>query len=211
MLRDVRNAARNVGSGGCVRLRSALSNLRSYFEQVKPRTIRLCSRLPPIIILSDAAAEVSGASLGAVFIDPAMGTYEFFGKRICDEMVKKWKMMGRDQVICQAELVAAPLALATWAAQLANRDLIFFIDNDPAREALIKGASAATDSARYAHACRIIGAECAAACWYARVASPSNLADHPSRGDLPLLKKAGATWTEPAPLSCEPELSLFDF
>ena len=126
-------------------------------------------------------------------------------------MVAKWKAVGREQIICQAELVTVPLALETWRDEIVDRDLLIFIDNDPAREALIKGASSANDSSHYVQYCRLICAEVAAAPWYARVASPSNIADQPSRGDFRFLQKLGAKWREPAALACELDLDLFDF
>ena len=47
----------------------------------------------------------------------------------------------------------------------AIENLIFFIDNDPAREALVRGASSAADSSRYVHACRVLCAAEAVAPW----------------------------------------------
>ena len=182
-----------------------------YFLKVKPRKIRLDVKLPPVVILTDAAAEECGASLGAVLIDTYTGCYEFFGKRISANMVAQWQALGRNQVICQAELITIPLALATWRGRLADRDVFVFIDNDPARECLIRGLSSASDSTRYVHACRLLCAENGMAAWYARVASPSNIADQPSRGDFSVLLASGAKCVEPVSLACEPHLVLHNF
>ena len=126
ILRDVRDAARVSGPPGHPRLIRALTNLREYFEARKPRAIRLDVSQPSIIILTDAAAETSGASLGAVMVDPASGTYEYFGKRISPALVARWCSAGREQVICQAELVTIPLALETWRNRITGRDVLVF-------------------------------------------------------------------------------------
>ena len=64
-----------------------------------------------MILLTDAAAEEEGASLGSVFLDPATNRFRFFGKRIGERLIKKWQMDGKRQVICPAELITVPLAL----------------------------------------------------------------------------------------------------
>ena len=211
ILKEVRIAARDLSMTGRKRLHSALDVLAKYFQKVKPRSIRLTCSAPPIVILTDAAAEDSGSSLGAVFVDPVSKSFEFFGKKIADSMVSYWRRCGKRQIICQAELVAVPLALQTWKANLQNRDVLFFVDNEPAREALIRGSSAADDSSHYVTWCRLLCAEVGAAVWYARVASPSNISDGPSRGSFSSLIAAGARWREPSHLDCEHRLGLSDF
>jgi hypothetical protein len=146
-----------------------------------------------------------------VFFDPVSLRFEFFGKRCNDAIVSKWQKGGNKQVICQAELIAIPIALATWQSELKDRDLILFIDNDPAREALIRGSSVSPTSSEYVHWCRMLCAGLAISPWYARVASPSNIADAPSRGRFEQLHSLGACWRDPAPISCEPDLQLLDF
>ena len=64
--KELRTAARDLSRAGRPRLHSALDDLAKYFQRVRPRSIRLTSVSPPIIILTDAAAEDSGSSLGAV-------------------------------------------------------------------------------------------------------------------------------------------------
>ena len=126
-------------------------------------------------------------------------------------MVDHWRRTGKQQIICQAVLVAVPLALATWKARIANRDVLFFVDNEPAREALVRGSSVADDSSLYVTYCRLLCAEIGAAVWYARVASPSNIADAPSRGSFTSLQASGASWREPCAICCEHRLGLFNF
>ena len=75
--------------------------------------------------------------------------------------------------------------------------VIFFVDNNSARDGLIRGYSPVLES------CRLIGASSlmdAALCltpWYERVPSASNVADDPSRLDYAALEAAGAVRSDP--------------
>jgi hypothetical protein len=64
---------------------------------------------------------------------------------------------------------------------------IFFIDNDSVREALIKGNSGALASHELLLACSLVEARLGSLPWFARVPSPSNLADGPSRLNFELV------------------------
>ena len=147
----------------------------------KPRNVILVHRLPPVIIMTDAAADETGVTLGALLCDLASQTLHFFGAEVREETVHRWKLDGRRQVIGQAELVAVPVAFSTWSEVLRHRDVFVFIDNDSATAALVRGASAAESSDVIANTARLMTAELSMACWYERVPSPSNPADLPSR------------------------------
>ena len=213
--------------------RDAVASMRSekfarwkkLADELKIKEDALCSSLHPdlqpfaaakrplltLALLVEAGFPASDLVLDCLkeTYDVSSGRFEYFGKRISPDMVRRWQSDTKRQIICQAELVAIPLALETWRDALTNRDLIAFIDNDPAREALVKGTSSADVSAVYANHCRLLCAQLGIAAWYARVASPSNISDMPSRGDFTLLQSAGACWRCPAALPCEPHLGLF--
>jgi hypothetical protein len=99
ILKEVRNSARLSGADGHSRLLSALHALSEYVSAAKPRRIRISAALPPVIILTDAASESNGSSLGAVMVDPVAGVYQYFGKMINDELVREWRSSGKTQVI----------------------------------------------------------------------------------------------------------------
>ena len=104
---------------------------------------------------------------------------------------------GKEQVICQAELLAIPVAFRTWEGHLAGRDVVVFIDNEPAKDALIHGISSSLQSSLLVRYTRILCARAAVGAWYERVASPSNIADDPSRGKFTALLAAGAIEVQP--------------
>ena len=104
----VRSATRLNGMSGHRRLVAALSDLSDYSACVRPLRIRISGIVPPAVILTDAAAEDSGASLGAVLVDPVHNRYEYFGTRIAESLVHKCRPCGKSQIMCQAGLVTVP-------------------------------------------------------------------------------------------------------
>ena len=63
ILKELRTATRDLDQTGRTRLHKALGDLGDYFKRVRPRSIRLTSVSPPVIILTDAASEDSGSSV----------------------------------------------------------------------------------------------------------------------------------------------------
>jgi hypothetical protein len=137
--------------------------------------------------------------------DDLAGEIEFFSCRISPATVLHWKSEGsltgapdgKSQVFCQAELLAVPVALKTWEARLAQRDAVFFVDNDPAKDALVHGISSSSHSSELVRFTRLACARLGIGAWYERVPSPSNIADDPSRGEYSVLRKLGAVRVDP--------------
>ena len=90
---------------------------------------------------------------------------------------------GEQQVVGQTELLPAVLARRVWKDKLRGRLVVYFVDNEAARFALIKGSSPTTDSAWLTGEFWRAEAESGAFSWFERVPSPSNPADAPSRGE----------------------------
>ena len=217
----LRNLRRTIG-GSQEKRGKILDELRAHVLATKPRIINLRSADRPVVILTDAAADHNGATFGAVCLDAASGTFDFFAGTFSQEQVRLWSRevserlptdtaahsaSGRRaetvsrQVICQAELAVVPLAFQTWANVIAHRDVFSFIDNDPAKDALVLGSSRSDWSAQAVRRTRLLCAELSAAVWYERVPSPSNIADWPSRGDTASLLALGARRVAPVALS----------
>ena len=114
-------------------------------------------------------------------------------------------------MICQAELLAVPVAMATWKQAITGRDVIFFVDNEPAKDALIHGSSSSLASSQMVRWSRLFCAAQAVGAWYERVPSPSNIADAPSRADFSALKLAGACEVAAVPPSLEQPVRFLPF
>ena len=77
-----------------------------------------------------------------MIFDPLTKRSEFFSCEVAPDRVEHWVGdKSRQTVINQAELFPCLVARLTWASTLAGRRNLSFIDNDGARDALIRGFS----------------------------------------------------------------------
>lgn len=97
------------------------------------------------------------------------------------KLVKLWKSEGKVQTIGQAEILPVVLARICFEAELKHRRVFYYIDNDSARMALIRGSSNSFISMKLIDF--MIRQECATQSWpwFSRVPSHSNPGDGPSR------------------------------
>ena len=180
-------AARHLSEWAKIRASRELSvGLKLALETVGPvlaaaphRTIEPCSSVAPIVILTDGACERE-VSIGGVLFDGE--AVECFGAVLEEELINEWKTrLDQHQVIGQAEIFPTLIARLTWAARMKGCRVLYFIDNDSARLALIKSYSPSLPSLKMVMQCLQWDFENRSVPWYARVPTHSNLADDPSR------------------------------
>lgn len=136
------------------------------------------------LIFLDGAAEGSDpqvASAGGVIFSPRLKGPEFFGFEVDIAVVAHWTSAGSKQVIDQAELFPALVAKRTWRHVLECARNIYFIDNESARNNLIRSNSSSWASREILLCCKIEDIRTQSLDWYARVPSAANVADAPSR------------------------------
>ena len=109
-----------------------------------PRTVQMSNDTPHPILYTDASdvPERQGGRfvLGAVLLYGAMRErMEYTSLVLPPALVATWAH--RQSYMGQLELLAGPLALATWPAVLRRTKLFHFIDNDSAAACLVKGYS----------------------------------------------------------------------
>ena len=97
------------------------------------------------------------------------------------ELVDRWKATGIEQVIGQAEILPALLARELWHDRLARRRCLHFVDNEAAREGLVRGRSRSAASAVLLDLFWETEARVGGTSWFSRVPSASNISDPPSR------------------------------
>ena len=85
------------------------------------------------------------------------------------------------------------VARYVWENRFRRRRVISFIDNDGARDVLIKGYAPGEHSANLAWHFWLRESALEAVTWFSRVPSDSNLADGPSRGGFGCTNELGAT------------------
>ena len=86
----------------------------------------------------------------------------------------------------QAELLPVVVALQTWAALFCQRHCIVWFGKDTVRAAIVRGYSPILESAEIVSACWKAAASAPTFMWVARVPSAANVADRPSRGQVPV-------------------------
>ena len=164
--------------------KEALGSIRFFLEHSRPRSISLTDDKVPILVFTDAAAQDQSASYGILFIDKQVRLIA--GSSIPQALVQKWLKEVGSQIICQAELYPILLAKLVWNKQMSGRRVLFFIDNEPSRFALIKAESDSGTSRKIIKQFYMFESCEPSVMWFARVPSLSNPADLPSRGDVQL-------------------------
>ena len=89
--------------------------------------------------------------------------------------------MGQKHIITEAELLPVLFARPLFRRRLFGRLLLSFIDYEAAKCALVKSASSNEACAAIVEGVGDCDLADGVVAWYARVPSPSNLADDPSR------------------------------
>ena len=158
-----------------------LNWLIQQFLTAGSRVVGPAHATPPILVFSDGACEPEGTSIGAVIIVPGMGA-QCFGAMVSEITLCSWRTrMGQRHLIGQAELFPLLVARLTWPNLLRSRRAIFFVDNESARIAMIRAYSPVLPSLNIVLDCLTWDYKHDCSGWYARVPSPANPSDAPSR------------------------------
>jgi hypothetical protein len=136
---------------------------------------------PPVVVFVDGACdELEGASVGGVLID--RNKFECFGATLPPHLVSQWKSKeGQWQVIGQAEIFPLLVSRLTWRDALRGRRVLYFIDNDSARQAAIRSYSPVASSLKILMQIVEFDFEMSSLPWYTRVPTEVNISDEPSR------------------------------
>ena len=129
--------------------------------------------------------------LGGILVDSTGQPIQYFSLCLSDEQISSLGGDGKKTIIFEAEMIAVILALKTWQEIIRNSMLVAFIDNNSARDIAIS-ASGRSDSSMALIEVLLRSEEGGAFYpWYARVPSPSNPGDRPSRGETEWLDALG--------------------
>ena len=163
---------------------SALDWLMLRLRVAGPRPVLADKNLATILVFTDAASEADSNTCGGIFIDSSTGTREYFSADIGPLLIKEWRSSGQIQIIGQAELYPVWIARRIWDARLRGRRVIFFIDNNGAKDSIIRGSSDSESADWLVRAILTLECDQHSCSWYARVPTASNPADKPSRLDI---------------------------
>jgi hypothetical protein len=167
----------------------ALRRIQYILKESPPRSLSCTGEQRPLLLFTDGAAEGAKrnrVTCGAVLIDTAKDWAQMFGGRVPPDLVRSWKKDGdkdgdKIQVIGQAELLPVALSRLQWKTVFRHRRVMIFIDNDSARQALIRGWSPSVSSDLIIQDMLRAEVTDQVWLWYGRVPTHSNPADDPSR------------------------------
>ena len=173
-----------------------------------PRTISTADCKTPIMIFTDGAYEPERAglagSLGLVIFDPATGFKMVQPIEVSQQLLDHWKRHGSKQLIAYLELWPVVVCLFHYGASISGRRVIFYIDNNAVRDALIKGVSPNVDMFCMLAFNSLQISTHTLSVWYTRIASASNPGDAPSRDQAEeMARELGASLCEPLPVPSE--------
>ena len=166
-------------------MREAMTILKEIIIEIKPRRVPISLEGTPVVIFTDGACEGSGnllVSCGAVIVYEDRNVREWFGIQVPQELVDYWQMEAdKVQVISEAEMLPVIISRMLIGQSSGIRLVLHFVDNDGVSDSLIKGFSRSANLRLMLK--KYVQQECGQALcsWIARVPSPSNPADGPSR------------------------------
>lgn len=155
------------------------------------------STLETWIVFTDGACEgmdTRVGSIGGVLVSPAGTLVSYFGAKVPEWIMEH--MEYSQNPIYELELLPTLVALLLWHKLLNSRQVVFYLDNDAARYTLIKAHSVTSFGKRILAPFISLELSLQLKSWYARVPSPSNIADDPSRLNFDFLESMGASRAE---------------
>ena len=139
-----------------------------------------------------------GGGLGAVLVDHHGMCVSWFSLMVDGDDLSFLETGCNETVIGELETLVVTLALQVWISLLASRHTVFFIGNEGAKFSLIRGYSSSQAITCICDLTSHLIDDCVIIPWFTRVASPSDIADPPSRQEShPFLLQS---------LQCEPAL-----
>ncbi|CAE6970568.1 unnamed protein product [Symbiodinium sp. CCMP2592] len=175
-------------------LRASLEKFLLRLEVGAPRLIKILEG-GSWHVYTDASYEPgaghSFCGLGGVLVDPTGVPRKFFSLVLSDAQKNFLGEQNSAQIIFQAEMLAMAVALDVWLQDLMGHTAIFFVDNNGVRDAAISANARASVARRLLEAFLQKEHNSSIIPWFARVPSPSNPADEPSRVELDSLSLLG--------------------
>ena len=169
---------------------AALNRAVNNLEMSNPRVIRKGTlNDKPLLIFTDGAWENGNASWGVFIHDCNDGASTVAGGIVPQVIINFWKTVVGEQLICQIELWPILLIRHKLTTLVSGRKIVWFIDNEPSKEGLIRGFSGSAASAALVQEFYDAEAKNPTSSWFSRVPSCSNPADMPSRNETELCAK----------------------
>ena len=152
-------------------------------------------RANPMFCFTDACYEPDAASwvsgIGGVLVDSSENL-----KAACSAPVTRSHRLvlgegSSKTIIFECELAALLVAMFAWREALAHKPVVFFVDNNAARDICISARARSPRAEALLSVLLGLEESYQLQAWYARVPSPSKIADEPSRKPMKHLRLGG--------------------
>ena len=143
------------------------------------------------------------ASIGAVIFSDRLKCPQFYGFTVTEGLVDHWKSSGSKQIIFQAELLPVLVSKRVWQDALSYSRNLWAIDNEGAREGLIRSYSSSWTAREILLSVNISDIRSSALDWYLRIPTAANFADLASRLKFEELLGMGCERVEVRPVCLE--------
>ena len=191
IMADIRSWAKGHCSDELVLDDAARESLRLFIARLRacePRQVPCGVASHVVHVFTDGASEGEVHSIGGVLVVQGR-LHSCFGSLVPDHLISKWTSTMR-HIIGPVESYAVAVARRVWHQFIASQRALFFIDNVQAQDSYIKGTSANPHVREILLSFEESEKLSPSWTWFARVASPSNVADEPSRAAFEFLHKA---------------------
>ncbi|CAE7194784.1 unnamed protein product [Symbiodinium sp. CCMP2592] len=206
------------GSSGSVKLSAdvkwALGMIKTRICHALPVTIS-AKALQTTYVFTDGAFEQGRGSFGGVLISPHGRCVSYFAGEVSREAMHHL-LASSTHPIYELELLPVLIAMQVWGRLSSHQQTVYYLDNEPARIGMIKGAGGTAIADLIISKASALECELGQHAWYARVPSHSNIADDPSRFYFERLHKLGAarvlldeSWVASLVLEAGPEGLFF--
>ena len=140
----------------------------------------------PWYIFTDASYEPpnlgpSICGVGGILVDSSGTPKGCFSSELPPELKSALGEGKSSQIILEAEMLAMLVALSLWHESLEGRPTVFYVDNNSARDILISARARSDVPSKLLEVFLELEEDYSVTTWVARVPSPSNPADAPSR------------------------------
>ena len=202
------------GSKISSRLRQLLTLFQSQLLEGPPR--KICGVTASCFyIFTDACFEPGrsdwSCGLGGIIYDSRGLAVQAFSFCLTPSQLDLLGAAVKKTVIFEAELLALIVAFVLWKNIIHSAPVVFYIDNNSARDVAISACSRSKLIAGLVEQLLRVENLSACFCWFARVPSPSNPADDPSRGELSELLSAGVPLVDVSDIIAECLAALATF
>ena len=169
-----------------IQTRTALETFAKFLKGGKPRVLK-AEWEEPMYVYTDASFEPNDDSwpsgIGGVLCDAGGRVLKHFSQVLTLSQLEALGLPSRKTVIFEAELLAAVVAVHAWGSILEGRPVLFFIDNNSARDVAISGTARSLIPLCLVGLLLQMEDNFLITSWFSRVPSKSNVADEPSRKD----------------------------